>query len=346
MRFNLVVPRCSEGLVLLKACTRLPLSLRLWSYVLMTRNIEIATTAWCWEQLGPAEVLCRQAETAEKMGFHSFWLPENHFGERSAIPSPLMLLAAISGRTQRMLLGCTSYLLPIRHPLLAAEEVAVLDQLCGGRLILGLGRGVQPAMFAALGVEVEDKRKLFGDHLDLMRSAWRGDPVAHDKQGEPVYLSPLPLQRPAPPLWVAAFGPLALQQVASLGLPYLASPLESIDTLQQNYDRYRQLVAEAGLPQVVTTPVMRTVFVTKSTRLSDELRRAITKQLPAPMRDKAGELDNWAIVGDAQYVRDKLDEYQDRLGITHLIVRAGISAVGEQEQLRSHECLLRTVGAR
>jgi len=104
--------------------------------------IEVATTPWNWDEVAGADGLCRQAQRAEAMGFHSFWLPENHFGDARALPAPLLLLAAVAGRTSTLRLGCTSYLLPIRHPLLAAEEVGVLDRLCGGRLILGVGRGI------------------------------------------------------------------------------------------------------------------------------------------------------------------------------------------------------------
>jgi alkanesulfonate monooxygenase SsuD/methylene tetrahydromethanopterin reductase-like flavin-dependent oxidoreductase (luciferase family) len=135
----------------------------------MPTRLEVGTTPWMWDALSPAEMLCAQAERAQTLGFHSFWLPENHFGATAAIPSPLMLLAAISGRAQSIRLGCTSYLLPIRHPLQAAEEVAVLDQLCGGRLILGLGRGLSGAMFKAFGVAAGDKRKLFQANLNVMR---------------------------------------------------------------------------------------------------------------------------------------------------------------------------------
>ena len=65
-------------------------------------------------------------------------MPENHFGLQ-AIPDPLMLLASIAGATQSIRLGTTSYLLTLRNPLQAAEQVAVLDRLSGGRLMLGVG---------------------------------------------------------------------------------------------------------------------------------------------------------------------------------------------------------------
>ena len=104
----------------------------------MNMPLEIAVTPWSLSTLGAADELTSQAEIAENLGCHSFWLPENHFGDARSIPSPLMLLAAVAARTRSIKLGSTSYLLPIRHPLQAAEEVAVLDRLSGGRVILGV----------------------------------------------------------------------------------------------------------------------------------------------------------------------------------------------------------------
>jgi len=306
----------------------------------MSSTIEVGTTAWRWDAVASAESLCTQAQAAEAMGFASFWLPENHFGQRGAIPAPLLSLAAVAARTQRIRLGCTSYLLPIRHPLLAAEEVAVLDRLCEGRLILGVGRGLSGAMFRAFGVAASDKRKLFQANLAVMRDAWRGGSLGTDENGAPIHLSPLPLQQPSPPLWVAAFGPLALQQVAALGLPYLASPVESLEQLEQNYQRYRLDVLAAGLPAVHTTPVMRTVFLTNNAAQADAVQTALARSMPASSRHPPAAVDARAIVGDRQYVRDKLAEYIDRLALSHLILRAGIPGVSEEQQLRSHAALL------
>jgi alkanesulfonate monooxygenase SsuD/methylene tetrahydromethanopterin reductase-like flavin-dependent oxidoreductase (luciferase family) len=306
----------------------------------MQKKLEVATTAWSWQELGRADSLCEQAERAEAMGFHSFWLPENHFGESGAIPSPLTLLAAVAARTSKLKLGCTSYLLPIRNPLLAAEEVAVLDQLSAGRLILGVGRGIQPAMFKAFDVEVSDKRRLFAANLEIMRNAWRGEPVAEDEKGRPIVLAPLPVQRPEPEIWVAAFGPLALKQVAKLGLPYLASPIETLEGLAQNYGQYQAMVAEAGHAPVDTVPVMRSVFVTPDEALAGQVRDGLMKTIPPRLAEREVALDDWAIVGDRAYVADRLAEYREELGLSLLIVRAGIPGVSEAQQLHSHEQLL------
>jgi len=306
----------------------------------MAAKIKVGTTPWSREALGSAAGLCTQAEAAESLGFHSFWLPESHFGERGAIPAPLMLLAAVASRTRQIRLGTTSYLLPVRPPLLAAEEVAVLDRLSGGRLILGLGRGIGKALFTAFGVDAADKRALFSTNLDVMRSAWRGDPIAEDEDGQPILLAPLPVQRPSPPIWVAAFGPLALRQVARLGLPYLASPLESLATLEANYRRYHGEVAAAGMPPVTTVPVMRSVFVTGNSAQVAGARSGLQKAVPAVPAGDPGDIEDRVIVGDRPYVRDRLGEYAERLGLTHLILRGGIPGVDEAAQVRSHADLL------
>lgn len=310
----------------------------------MGRQLQVGITAWTSRDGWRADVLSRQAQAAEEAGFHSLWLPENHFGDQRALPSPLTLLAAAAARTERIKLATTSYLLPIRHPLLAAEEVAVLDQLCHGRVILGVGRGIQDSVFRAFELPAADKRQRFKDNLDLMCRAWRGEPIAESEDGEPVHLAPLPLQRPHPPIWVAAFGPLALRQVGSLGLPYLASPIESLDTLEQNYQRFHQAVDEAGQAPVDTIPVMRTVFITESHSLAREVRDTLQRAVPPAMRDKAAGIEDWAVVGERSYARDRLNEYIERLGVTHLVARGGLPRVPDADQQRSQAALLDIAG--
>ncbi|MYE11952.1 MAG: LLM class flavin-dependent oxidoreductase, partial [Gammaproteobacteria bacterium] len=93
----------------------------------MTR-LHLGLTPWIVSGMADAATLARQGELAESWGYESFWLPENHFGGEGAIPEPLMLLAAVAARTRTLRLATTSYLLPLRNPLQAAEQVAVLDR--------------------------------------------------------------------------------------------------------------------------------------------------------------------------------------------------------------------------
>ncbi|MFK7730281.1 MAG: LLM class flavin-dependent oxidoreductase [Pseudomonadales bacterium] len=306
----------------------------------MSKKIEIATTSWSQNTSGSADEYCQQAELAESLGFHSFWLPENHFGDQRSLPSPLTILAAVAGRTSAIRLATTSYLITIRNPLQAAEEVAVLDRLSNGRLILGLGRGMQSAMFAAFNLPTSEKRKRFKANLDLMIKAWAGEAIAFDGE-KPVHLAPLPVQRPHPPLWIAAFGPLALSQAGTLGLPYLASPVETLAVLEKNYAHYHGVVAQHHADAMETIPVMRTVFVSNQNAKIKQVKESLANTDFLNMHEEGTKVDDWTIVGDESYVRDKVAEYKERLGMTHLIVRGRISGLSDQEQTRSHETLLR-----
>lgn len=293
----------------------------------MSNRLLLAVTAWRFGLNELARDLAHQAEIAESLGFHSFWLPENHFSGDRSIPSPLMLLAAVAATTEHIRLGSSSYLLPIRHPLQAAEEVAVLDRLSGGRVILGVGRGVQASMFQAFSVDQKDKRKRFQMNLALMIRAWHGEPVI-DGDVE-VLLAPLPIQTPHPPIWVAAFGPLAIKQAATLGLPYLASPVETLAQLAINYARHKQLANDAGHQHIDVVPVMRTVFVSDNPHELGAVKDSLGSGATSAMRDTAARLEDWTIVGDRYYVVDKIKEYQETLGMTHVIVRGRIAGMDD-----------------
>jgi len=310
----------------------------------LARKLEVAVTAWRTETSWNCDTLCQQVERAEAMGFHSYWLPENHFGDERAIPSPLTLLAAAAARTSTIGLATTSYLLPIRHPIQAAEEVAVLDQLCAGRLILGLGRGVQKSVFEVFGIPTKEKRSRFKKNLNIMIKAWRGEPLLTGQEGPPVYLAPLPVQRPHPPLWVAAFGPLALQQVGRLGLPYIGSPIEALEDLASNYRLHRDAAEEAGQKLQEVVPLMRTVLITDNQKLASRVRERLEATVPSQFQGSGVTVEDWAIVGDKHYALEKIGEYAERLGVTHLIGGGRLPPIDEGEQLRSHEQLLQ-VGA-
>ena len=316
----------------------------------MSAPLHLGMTPWLAPLARRADELSRQAELAEQWGYQSFWLPENHFGE-GAIPEPMMLLSAVAGATQRIHLGTTSYLLPLRHPLQAAEQVAVLDQLSGGRVILGLGRGYQPALFHAFNVERAEKREIFAESLAIMRRAWSGESIGADN----VTVWPRPVQIPHPPIWIAAFGPKALRQAGSLGLPYLASPMESLDVLTSNYARHAEAcrAADCAVPAIV--PIMRTVFVSDSPARIDQVREALAAQLQTmraqarnDMRERMPQaVDEWGIVGTPRQVLARIDEHRRVLGMTHLIAtRLRIGGIDADELERSMQTLAELVNAR
>ena len=313
-------------------------------------RLGVGLTPWLEDWDGTADSLAGQAERAESLGFHSFWLPESHFTGATSNPAPLLRLAAVAARTTRLGIGTTSFLLPVRHPIHVAEEVAVLDRLSNGRLILGVGRGFRSALFAAFNVPQGEKRDRFEAALELMRSAWLGNPIAppaapSGEERMPVHLAPLPLQKPHPPIWVAGFGPKAIAQVGRLGLPYLASPIEPFSALLDNYARHRDGLPEELRGKPMAVPIMRTVFVSRDPTKLARAHAALTRQTASLARGGAqafrraseASVDDIAIIGEPEQVAEGIERYREVLGMTHLIVRAQIPGVEPDDLLESLE---------
>lgn len=307
-------------------------------------SLSVGVTPWHYAADLTASALAAQAERAEQLGLHSFWLPESHFTGATSNPAPLLLLAAVAARTTRLRVATTSFLLPVRNALQAAEEVAVLDCLSGGRLILGVGRGFRPALFDAFEVPRSEKRDRFETALAAMRDAWAGKPVAQGEGGEPVVLSPLPVQRPHPPIWASAFGPKALAQAGRLGLPYLASPIEPWPRLVANYAAHREAVEAAHGPRELEVPVMRTLFAHRDVRVCARVAAGLERQAAALAsagsavirRAASAGLEDWALVGEPARVADGIARYREQLGVTHLVARMQLPGADERDVL---ECL-------
>jgi alkanesulfonate monooxygenase SsuD/methylene tetrahydromethanopterin reductase-like flavin-dependent oxidoreductase (luciferase family) len=308
-------------------------------------GFHIGVTPWGEDRGGSAQSLAQQAERAEALGFRSFWLPESHFAGRRSMPAPLLLLAAAAVRTTRLQLATTSYLLPVRHPLHVAAEIAELDRLSGGRVILGVGRGFRSALFRAFDVPVKEKRDRFETSLETIRSAWRGEPVAVDADDQQVVLAPLPVQKPHPPIWVAGFGPKAVAQAGRLGLPYLASPMESLAVLEGNYARHRDAREPDAADEPLAVPILRTVFVSRNQALLGRVRESLARQSAAlaasPVaslrRHADAEVDDWALVGEPEAVADGVQRYRETLGMTHLLALPHVAGTEPDEVSASLE---------
>jgi alkanesulfonate monooxygenase SsuD/methylene tetrahydromethanopterin reductase-like flavin-dependent oxidoreductase (luciferase family) len=297
-----------------------------------------------------------RAEHAEALGLHSVWVPEGHF-RRGAMASPLLALSAAAARTRRVRVGTTSLLLPVHHPLRLAQEVAALDVLSQGRVMLGLGRGFAAPLFQAFGVEAHTKRDRFEEALDAMLRAFGGVPMelAGDyfatEGGRVVTPTLRPLQRPHPPLLVAAFGRKGLLQAARRGLPYLASPLETLGVLIENHALHRAHLPPGGVVGPFRTAVMRTVYLTPDDGEASRVRERLAAEAlgtaralpPALARAAAGPIRERVVVGGENEVIDGLLAYREQLGMDLLIVRSEITGLAEDLRRRSLERLCERV---
>ena len=153
-----------------------------------------------------------QIRYSEQLGFDFVLIAEHHFSTYGQSPAPLLEALHIAHRTERITIATAALVLPLWQPLRLAEEVAVLDNLTGGRFICGIGRGYQPHEMLRHGVTVEESRARFDECLDIMRLAWTEN-TSFTYEGQylsvphPTVVWPKPLQKPYPPLWVAGTSP-------------------------------------------------------------------------------------------------------------------------------------------
>lgn len=166
-------------------------------------------------------------ERADRLGYHGAWFSEFRVPQAPwPYPSPLLLAAALLARTERLRVGTSVLVLPLHHPLLLAEEIAQVDYQGGGRLDVGLGRGTEPASLQCLEIDPQSTRERFTQGACLLRDALRGDRV--EAQGGPWTFAPrrlgmLPVQRPHPPLYVAASTPESIAFAVQEDFPLLLS---------------------------------------------------------------------------------------------------------------------------
>ncbi len=163
---------------------------------------------------------------AEDMGFDSIWAPEHHFTEYGFCASPMVTLAAISSVTRRIRLGSGVVVLPFNDPVRVAEESAMLDLMSNGRLELGVGRGFQPVEYRGFGIDQSKSRDVFREALEVIVRAWTEDEISFKGKHfdiPPHSVRPKPLQKPHPPIWVAAISEETFALAGQLGFNLLCS---------------------------------------------------------------------------------------------------------------------------
>ncbi len=196
-----------------------------------------------------------QIELGDELGFDTAWLGELHFIPNfSCLASPLMVLAAAAQRTKRIRLGTAVTLLPLHSPVKMAEDAATADQLSNGRLEFGVGRGATPIYFAGYNVSQEESRERFEEALEVILQAWTNERLSYQGkhfQVQDVPVAPRPMQKPYPPIRIAANSPDTFTIAGQLGLPIFASPLINPPDKLREYLGVHRDTLKAGIKQDV-----------------------------------------------------------------------------------------------
>jgi alkanesulfonate monooxygenase SsuD/methylene tetrahydromethanopterin reductase-like flavin-dependent oxidoreductase (luciferase family) len=186
------------------------------------------------------EARLRLVELYDSTGFYAYHLAEHHATPLGMAPSPSVFLSAVAQRTRRLRFGPLVYALPLHHPLRMIEEICMLDQMSGGRLEIGFGRGASPIELMYYGQQPHDAEGIYAEMLELVLKgltekvlSFRGERYRFDD----VPMEIAPLQQPHPPVWYGVHSPEAAERAARKGLNTVS--LDPPAAARISTDRYR-----------------------------------------------------------------------------------------------------------
>ena len=162
------------------------------------------------EDIAPSQVVDNITEefvVGEQLGFDSGWLAEHHFSRYGLGSASLMLLANIAARTTTLRLGTAVIIPPLHHPVRLAEDTATLDLLSGGRLDAGFGRGQGGYEYAGYSVDHAESQERFRESIRIIEGLWTTRDFTFEGEHYQVHnanLVPPPVQKPHPPMYIAA----------------------------------------------------------------------------------------------------------------------------------------------
>ncbi len=207
-----------------------------------------------------------QAQYAEQFGFDAFFVPEHHQMPDGYLPAPLTFAAALAAKTQRAEIGTSIMQLPLFHPLHVAEQIAVIDNIAKGRFILGAGLGLVQKEFDAFQIPLSEAASRFTESLAILKHAWSGQPFSfHGRHFDfsDVTITPRPVRRPHPPIWIGAMSEITLKRAGRLADGWVSDPLHNFAVMKAWSEIYRAAAARAGNPRV-TVALLRDAWVGES----------------------------------------------------------------------------------
>jgi alkanesulfonate monooxygenase SsuD/methylene tetrahydromethanopterin reductase-like flavin-dependent oxidoreductase (luciferase family) len=299
------------------------------------------------------------AEWAEELGFDSFWLGEHHFYWYGTCVSPPMVIAALGQRTKKMRLGPAVAVPGFHNPLVLAEEYAFADNLCGGRLDFGLGGGFSPVEFKTFGITIEEAKERFWETTDIILKAWRQDVFSYQGkyyQFENVSLHMKPLQKPMPPIWMAASSDDTLARAGELGLPIMGIPFARSNTIHDvkaKNDLFKESYVRAGHKGTPDILVALHVCLQQSEEGAVKLTRPhfdrVVDYLKTSRRPgaKVPDLDNikkekLAVFTTPEDAVAILKDYE-KIGVTHIICMVNFGGLPMPDVRRTLELMSKEV---
>jgi alkanesulfonate monooxygenase SsuD/methylene tetrahydromethanopterin reductase-like flavin-dependent oxidoreductase (luciferase family) len=272
------------------------------------------------------------AEAYDRLGLHALHVAEHHSTPLGMSPSPSVFLALAAQRTRRLRLGPLVYTLPLHHPLRLAEEICTLDQLSGGRLEFGVGRGVSPLEIASFGVDPAKSQAMYLEAFQVVMQALGSRSVTF--KGEYYTFDDVPfifepVQKPHPPLWYGVFNAESTEWAAKTGINVVTNrhivvaetDREAMEIGRRAYRRWFANFSNLWRRRKVPLP--------KNIAYSEEFDGIV----------KSGQ----AIAGSPQTVREAIERQAAESGVNYVLARLAFGDLSLEESLRSADLFARAV---
>ena len=258
---------------------------------------------------------------ADRLDFRHMFMVEHHFTGQGQVSASMTLLAYLAAKTKRIRLGTAVVVLPWHNPVLIAEQAATLDLLSDGRFDFGVGKGYRQAEFDGFCIPIDEATERFDEAMEVIRKAWVSDErfSHHGKRWnyENVIVEPAPLQRPHPPLWLAAGSKDSLRRAAREGYNLLLDQLAQTDQIIQRIEIYRNECEQMGRPynsNMVATARALQMFHTEADRAEAlATRQRVVSVIGSLARDKLAdrvEDDTAPLLGTPAEIIDRLHELE------------------------------------
>ncbi len=215
-----------------------------------------------------------EARLADELGIDVVWLAEHHFDGISVYADPIALAGALAASLRQAAIGFAVLQTALHHPIRLAEQMALLDNLTKGRLIVGIGRGSSYNIYdyQGFGIDHHEAQARLDEAEAIMLQAWTGGEFTHDGrfwQLKVPMLRPRPYTQPHPQVIRGSSGDASLVELARQGRPFMMN-VQSLETTRRRVGLYRGAMLEAGYDERVIAAnlkaswVWRNVFVAAS----------------------------------------------------------------------------------
>ncbi len=306
----------------------------------------------------------KEAELSEELGFEYLWLGEHHFDGTCSYADPVTFAAAVVARTKRAKIGFAAVQTALHHPIRLAEQVALLDNLSGGRIILGTTRGTAFNFYEyrGYGVNPEEAQERLMEVEEILRKVWTSSNFKYEGkhwQLELPVLRPSVYQKPHPPIIRAVAGEKSLQEMARQARPFMMV-LHPFDVTEHMINLYRDTMIASGHGLDVIQQCLADSWIWRNIVVAETDSEAMAIGLPAfeTMKTRSGatrigllskkEKDSISgdlggarhssqhglIAGSAATVCEKLEDLK-KLGIGGIIIHFRLGPMSWEENENS-----------